>query len=143
MLNKVYHHIGYVNKCVVLGIFPCQTFEEMLNKQILSCCVSVQLWISDDVKIWHAKHSQICHQCDIFCDLLLYRPTTSWNVFVLRDKKGCVVNGDVIHASVLSSIKMCALFSLSYKFNLIAELKIYHLHSHEAFNTAGHGKQYA
>ena len=57
-------------------------------------------------------------------------------------KKGCVIN-DVIHASVLSSIKMCALFSLSYKFNLIAELKIYHLHSHEAFNTAGHGKQYA
>ena len=53
-----------------------------------------------------------------------------------------VIN-DVIHASVLSSIKMCALFSLSYKFNLIAELKIYHLHSHEAFNTAGHGKQYA
>ena len=39
MLNKVYHHIGYVNKCVVLGIFPCQTFEEMLNKQILSCCL--------------------------------------------------------------------------------------------------------
>ena len=89
------------------------------------------------------KHSQICHQCDILCDLLLYRPTATWNVFVLRDKKGCVVNGDIIYASVLSSIKMCALFSLSYKFNLIAELKIYHLHSHEAFNTAGHSKQYA
>lgn len=80
---------------------------------------------------------------DISCGVFLLRPTATWNVFVLRDKKGCVVNGDVIYASVLSSIKMCALFSLSYKFNLIAELKIYHLHSHEAFNTAGHSKQYA
>ena len=36
------------------------------------------------------------------CDLLLYRPTATWNPFVLFDKKKeKVVHGDVIFVSVL------------------------------------------
>ena len=39
---------------------------------------------------------------DVFCDLLLNRPTTTWNLFVLYDKKKQnVVDGDAVYAHVL------------------------------------------
>ena len=38
---------------------------------------------------------------DVFCDLLMLRCTTTWNLFVLHDKEQTVGNGDVIYASVL------------------------------------------
>ena len=49
-----------------------------------------------------------------FCDLLLERPMTMWNIFVFTTKNQDV-NGD-IHASALRQIiKMCVGFSLLYK----------------------------
>ena len=59
----------------------------------------------------------------------------------------CMIKKDVL-LMVMSSMHLyfpplkCVHYSAYHKFNLIAELKIYHLHSHEAFNTAGHSKQY-
>ena len=41
---------------------------------------------------------------DVFCDLLMQRCTTIWNLFVLHDKEQKVGNGDVIYASVLQYI---------------------------------------
>ena len=35
----------------------------------------------------------------IFCDLVLYRPTATWKLFVLHDKKQNVVKSEVIYAS--------------------------------------------
>ena len=40
----------------------------------------------------------------LFCDLLWYRATATWNQFVLNNKKEKVVNGDVIYASALQCI---------------------------------------
>ena len=38
----------------------------------------------------------------VFCYLLLNRPTTTWNLFVLYDKKKQnVVDGDAVYAHVL------------------------------------------
>ena len=35
---------------------------------------------------------------DVICDLLLYRATATWNLFVLHEND--VVNGDIIYESV-------------------------------------------
>ena len=43
---------------------------------------------------------------DVFFDLLLYRPTVTWNLFTSYNNKiTYVCNNDVIFASILQSIK--------------------------------------
>ena len=37
---------------------------------------------------------------DIFCDLLLYRPTVRWNLIVFYDKKAKIVDGEIVYESV-------------------------------------------
>ena len=37
---------------------------------------------------------------DIFCDLLLYRPTVMWNLIVFYDKKAKIVDGEIVYESV-------------------------------------------
>ena len=41
---------------------------------------------------------------DIFCDLLLYRPTVMWNLIVFYDKKAKIVDGEIVYESVFQEI---------------------------------------
>ena len=57
---------------------------------------------------------------DVYCDLLLYRPMVTWNLFFYMKKEQNVVNGDVICVSVSSNRSQVRTlrveFSLSYNY---------------------------
>ena len=61
------------------------------------CSVIDHRWGQNVVKTimkWHTSRKRVCHWCfyhtdfDVLCDLLLSRPTATWNLFVLyNDQK--------------------------------------------------------
>ena len=73
-----------------------------------SCSVIDKTWkkICDRKNKWHTRRSQVCHWCS-HCILTSYviccknRCMTTWNLFVLNNKKQNLVNSELISVSVV------------------------------------------
>ena len=95
--------------CVKSLGFNCTTFR--LFRWIDSMLPLVCSVITDDFKMWYQK--SVAHKAqqsvwlmflsyfDLFSDLLLNRPTVTWNLFFLYDKEAKSIDGDVTNGSVL------------------------------------------
>ena len=84
-----------LSRDVIYVMYSNKQIDSMLACVYSVCSVIDQWWRQNVVKTkkWHTSRRRVCHWCfdlifDVFCDLLLNRPTATWNLFVLyNDRK--------------------------------------------------------
>ena len=122
-----------------MKIFHVINFLTIIGFRAAVCLFNYQSKMTD-VKMWQGYSYIYIHKWHV-CEqkngtshlmsseisLLLYRPTATWNLFVLYNKIANVVSGDIIFASVLQLIHVNTCNSQykcvdnsAYQFNRIA-----------------------
>ena len=89
--------------------------------------------MTDDVMIWKLSLSlMFLPHIDVFFDLLLYRPTATWNLFTSYNNKiTYLCNDDVIFTSILACI---------IQLTMVKSMKaLYYIH--EVINIASDGEK--